>query len=251
MNEITVKFNGFNLDDSNYSVGKVDFSGKDTISAHAIPKSNETILEDVRRGALTISVEGMVIGSGYDDLRTNLDSLKAALRTNEQQFIIDDDRYVMAKMRDFDYSYTVMGGVAKYKALFMIGFPYWRKNNATTDSRTPTSGVDYTITNNGNAPARARVVITAAGGVIADDCAFDNTTSGTSFRYRGTIAASGVFVSDNRYTSDSFLATNAGTDDHENYEGDFITIYPGANLVRFTGVAGTTVSITFKDTWEA
>jgi Phage tail protein len=250
-NEISVKFNNLALDDGTYNIGKIDFSGRDTINAHTIPKSNETILETARRGALEIRIEGMVLGTEYDNLRTNIDALRAALRNGEQQFIIDDDRYILARLKDFDYSYTVMRRVASFSANFIAGYPYWRAVNATSDESIPTSGEEYTLTNNGNASARCKVEITATGGAIADDCIFNNITAGIGFKFRGTIASGKTLIVDNRYSTDNFIVTNDGSDAHANYEGDFISLDAGANSVEFVGVAGTTVKVTYKDTWEA
>lgn len=250
-NEITIKFNSLALDSTTFTVSKIDYSCSDIVSQHDIPKSNETIIETPKRGVLNIGVDGTVIGTDYDNLRTNLDTLKATLRAGKQKFILDDDRYVMAVLKSFKYEIVVYRRMAKWSADFVCGFPYWLAENATTDSRNPTSGVTYELTNNGNAPARCKVIITAAGGAIADDCLVANTTNGEGFNFRGTIANTKALEVDNRYDTDFYEVLNDGTDAHVNFEGDFITLDPGVNAVRFTGVAGTTVAFTWRDTYEA
>jgi phage-related protein len=116
------------------------------------------------------------------------------------------------------------------------------------DERAPTSGAGYTVTNAGNAPARAKIEITAVG-EIADACKIENTTTGESFQFRGTILATKKLEVDNRYDTDDFEVLNNGVDEHSNFEGDFITLDPGANTIKFTGTAGTKVKITFRNCW--
>jgi phage-related protein len=248
--EISLKFNSLDLSDGTYYISGFKFKAKSKIAEHSIPKSNITILEDARLDALDISVDGTVIGTGYDSLRTNLDALKAALRNGEQKLTMDDDRYIMARLKDFDYSFVVMQRMANWSANFICGFPFWVAESATSDTTTPTSCVDYTITNSGNAYARCKVEITAVS-QITDDCSFSNSTTGVGFKYRGTTAAGKTLEVDNQYDTMDLQVLNNGTDDHTNFEGDFIMLAPGDNSVRFTGTAGTSVKVTWRDTWEA
>lgn len=250
-NEITIKFNAQELDNATFCVSKIDYSSSNIVSQHDIPKSNETIIETPKRGPLNISVDGTVVGTEYDNLRTNLDTLKAALKDGLQKFIIDDDRYVMAVLKSFKYEIVAYRRMAKWSADFIAGFPYWLAETPTTDERVPTSGETYELTNAGNAPARCKVEITADGGQIADDCAIANTTNGEGFKFRGTIAADTVLEVDNRYDTDDYQVLNAGTDGHVDFEGDFITLDPGVNTVYFIGTAGTTVKFYWRATYEA
>jgi len=250
-NEISIKFNALALDSTTICVSKIDYSSSNVVSQHDIPKSNEMIIETPKRGPLNIGVDGTVIGSDYDDLRTNIDTLRAALKDGKQKFIIDDDRYVMAVLKSFKYEIVVYRRMAKWSADFVCGYPYWLAENATTDERVPTSNVTYELTNNGNAPARCKVIITADGGEIADDCLISNTTNGEGFNFRGTIANTKALEVDNRYDSDAYEVLNDGTDAHANFEGDFMTLDPGVNAVKFTGVADTKVTFTWRDTYEA
>lgn len=249
-NEILLKFNSLDLADGTYTISGFKFKSKSKIAEHSIPKSNMTILEDARLDTLDVSVDGTVIGSGYDNLRTNLDTLRAALRDGEQKLILDDDRYILARLKDFDSSFSVMQRMARWSASFICGYPFWLAEVESTSTTTPTSGVDYTITNSGNAYARCKVEITAAS-EISDDCAFGNTTTGAGFRYRGTIAAGKTLEVDNQYDTTALQVLNNGSDDHQNFEMDFITLAPGDNSVHFTGPAGTTVKVSWRNTWEA
>jgi phage-related protein len=250
-NEISIQFNSLALDTTTHCVSKIDYSTSNNVSQHSIPKSDETIIETPTRGPLSIGMDGTTVGTDYDDLRTNLDALKAALKSGSQKFTIDDDRYVMAVLKSFKFEIIRYRRMAKWSADFIAGFPFWLAENAASDERVPTSGVTYNLTNNGNAPARCKIEITADGGAVADACAIANTTNGEGFRFTGTIANTKKLEVDNRYDTGDFEVLNDGADAHVNFEGDFITLDPGVNAVSFTGTASTTVKFTWRDTYEA
>ncbi len=248
-NEITLDFGSLDLEANDINVRSIKVKEKKSSRVHDIPKSDGSIAETGRRKSLVLTVEGDIVGSGYDDLRTNLDALKAGLQNGIQSFTTDDDRYVKGQLRDFDYSYLTLRRMAKWRASFDCHYPFWLADTATVDDRTPTSGAGYTVTNNGNAEARCKVEITASGGAVADDCAIANTTNDKGFRFTGTIADTKALEIDNRYDTDDFEVLNDGADAHTGFEGDFLTLSPGANTIVFTGLASTDVKITFKDTY--
>jgi hypothetical protein len=249
-NEITVKFNSLSLDDGTYTISKIDFNQSDTLSQHDIPKSHETIIESPRRGVFEISISGDVIGTEYDNLRTNIDALRSALKDGKQKFIMDDDRYIMATLRRFKHTPKILRRMSNWSADFVAGYPYWLAENATSDERTPTSGVGYTLTNGGNAPARCLVEITPTA-EMDDDCAVANATNGDGFRFRGTVAADKLLEISNRYNGDNYAVLNAGVDSTADFEGIFLNLEPGANVITFIGTASTSIKITWRDTWEA
>lgn len=250
-NEIDIDFGSLNLNaDNNIAVSDIDVKERTTLKAHSIPKSDFSIAEAVRRTSMTITVNGDIGGTDYDDLRTNLDTLKAGLYNGLQKFTIDDDRYMMAQVQSFNSKFKWIRTLADWKATFVAHFPFWLAESASTDSRTPTSDVTYEITNNGNAPARVKVRITNNdGGAIANDIAFTNTTNGDNFRYTGTLADTKILEVDNRYDTDDFEVLNDGTDAHTAYEGDFITLDPGVNAVKFTGSGTVGIVLDWRDTY--
>ena len=240
-----------NLDNTNnIAIADIDTKERTSLKVHAIPKADHSIAETMRRTSLIITMNGDIGGSDYDDLRTNIDTLKAGLYNGSQKFTIDDDRYIMAQLQSFNHKFSWIRTLATWKAVFVAHYPYWLAETAGNDSRDPTSGVTYNITNNGNAQARVRVrVVNGTGGAIADDIAFTNTTNGENFRWVGSLADTKILDVDNRYTTDDFKVLDDGSDAHENYEGDFITLDPGVNAVKFTGPASVTVELDWKDTY--
>ncbi len=249
-NEIDIDFGSLHLDIASYiSIGNISVKESKVVKTYPIPKTDGAIAETAKRAAVIIEVEGDISGSDYDTLRTNIDALRAALQNGAQKFTMDDDRYIMVQLKDFDYTYEVTRTLARWRANFVAHYPFWLAETETIDTRTPTSGVGYTIANAGNAPCRVKIEVTAPAGGIADNCQIENTTRGELLRYRGTIAATKVLEIDNRYDTDDFEVKNDSVDDIANFEGDFITLSPGNNTIEYTGTAGPSIKISWRGTW--
>jgi len=410
-NEIQIKFGTLELDSTNnITIGDINVKENKNIQASKIPVTDGSIAETARRISLTITVEGDIAGSNYDNLRTNLDALRAGLQNGMQKFTTDDDRYIIAQMKDFDYTLSSMRILATWRATFLAHYPFWlasRKNELSnfgfeswsagtsvapdgwtlggtgsisressiiklgtysckltspganllynranafisnkgvtywqgrtitfgcwvyatvanraylqlgddssgasssyhtgdstwqwlttshtllasgltqivvdvrieggatsayfdgamcvegesidtdlgfdqTDTRVPTSGIGYVLTNNGNAPARVKIEVTAPGGNITDNLKIENTTTGKSLQFRGTITEYTDLEIDNRYDTDDFEVLNNGADDHANLEGDFLTLQPGNNTIVYTGTVNAIIAISWRDTY--
>lgn len=247
---IQLKFGSLALDSTNNITVKppTEKSSK-PIQTTDIPLTDGAIAEQANLGPKTITIEGDIAGTSYDDLRTNLDTLHAGLLTaGKQKLTKDNERYIYCQLKDFSFSYGHLTRFANWTAQLIAHFPFWLAETATEDSRTPTSGAGYTITNSGNAPTRVKIEITPTA-EMADDCKIENTTTGESFQYRGTVAADKTLEVDNRHDTDDFEVLNDSASDLENFEGDFITLNPGNNTIVFTGTASTAVKLTYRDCW--
>lgn len=246
MATIQLKFGTLALDSTNnITIGKISEKCSKPIQTTNIPVTDGAIAETAKIGPKTINIEGDIAGTSYDNLRTNLDALHAGLLNGLQKLTKDNERYIYCQLKDFSYAYDHMTRRATWSASFVAHFPFWLAETPTTDSRVPTSGTGYTITNAGNAPTRLKVEVTADG-AITDACKIENTTTGEFFQYRGTIATTKKLEVDNRYDTDDFQVLNNNVDDIVNFEGDFITLDPGDNTIKYTGTAGPTVLLTFR-----
>ena len=249
-NTIDIDFGTLNLDSTNnIAIAKISVTPKRSVKLSAIPKADGSIAEEGKIVSVTIAVSGDIAGSDYDNLRSNLDTLRAGLQDGFQKFTTDDDRYMMAQLRNFSYTYKTLRTLATWKATFIAHYPFWLAEAETTDDRTPTSGVGYTINNSGNADCKVKIEVTAPAGGIADACQIENTTRGELCKYRGTIAAAKVLEIDNRYDTDDFEVKNDGDDDFANFEGDFINLSPGNNTIEFTGTASSDVKLYYRPAW--
>jgi phage-related protein len=253
MNEITLKFGGLALDGTNdVVVGAIDIKEQKAVKTTAIPKTDGSIAETARRSSITISMSGDVAGSTYDGLRANIDGFKAILQNGLQKFIMDDDRYIYAQLKDFSYSYKTLMSYARWTASFVAHYPYWTAEVASSYVATPVSAETFYVGNLGNALARVKITLTNGANSIVDDIQIDNVTNGQAFQYRGTLLGTKVLEIDNRYDSDDLEVLNNGADDIVNFEGDFIELEAGTNYLKFTGASAVTVpemALYWRDTW--
>lgn len=247
-NEISLKFGALTFN-STTTVTDIKTRAKKSPKLSKIPKTEGSIAESGLIESIIISIEGDVYGADYDTKRTNLDILKAAFNNGLQKFTKDDDRYIMAQLDNLDDDDILLRNLSHWAATLVAHNPFWLSETEHIDTRTPTSGVGYTINNAGNAPVRVKIEVTAPAGGIADNCQIENTTRGELMKYRGTIAAAKVLEVDNRYDTDYFEVLNDGVDGHADFEGDFIMLSPGDNTIEYTGTAGASIKISYRDGW--
>lgn len=247
---ITLAFGTLALSSTNnITISRIAEKASKPVQTVNIPVTDGAIAETAKIGPKTITIEGDIAGTSYDDLRTNIDALHAGLLGQGlAKLTKDNERYIYCQLKDFSYAYDHLTRRATWSAHFIAHYPFWLAETATEDDRTPTSGVGYTLTNSGNAPTRVKIEFTPTA-EMADDCKIENTTTGEYFQYRGTVAIGDVLEIDNRYDTDDFQVLNDSADDHTNFEGDFITLNAGDNTIVFTGTASTAVKITYRNCW--
>jgi len=249
MANIQLKFNTLELDDTNnITISRIGVKDSKPVKTNDIPLIDGAIAEEANLSYKTITIEGDIAGTSHDNLRTNLDTLRAGLQ-GLHKFTTDDERYIMAQFKDFNYSYEHLSRFAKWSASFIAHFPFWLSETLYTDERVPTSGVSYIINNAGNAPARVKIEVTAPGGGIADNCQIENQTVDKIFQYRGTISDYETLEVDNRVVTDDFKVLDNGVSDFPNFEGDFIYLQPGNNTLIFTGTANAIVKLSWRAAW--
>lgn len=249
-NEITIDFGALNLNNTNnITIGKIQQRENKDLKIYKIPRIDGSIASEGKRGALLIPIQGDIAGSDYDNLRTNIDTLKAGLHNGLQKLTLDDDRYVMAQLKSFNIDRIIMRTLAKWKAQFVAHYPFWLAESASSSDTTPSTGVGYNVTNSGNAPTRVKIVATAGGSEIDDDLQIENITRGDLLKYRGVLAATKILEIDNRYDTDDFEVLNDGSDDHVNFEGDFLILNPGVNEIEVTCANMPNVVLSWRNAW--
>lgn len=249
MATIQLKFGTLSLNSTNnITIGKISEKCEKPVKTTAVPKIDGMIAETAKLGAKTINIEGDIAGSSYDSLRTNLDALHAGLLNGVQKLTKDNERYIYCQLKSFNYAYDHMTRRATWTAQFVAHDPFWYSEATKSDVTAPSSGVGYTVANAGNAPARVKVELTA-GSETDNNCQVENTTKGQIFNYRGVIAAADILEVDNRFDTDDFQVLNDGVSDFANFEGDFIDLNPGNNTIEYTGTAGPSIKLTWKDCW--
>jgi hypothetical protein len=246
---ITLAFGSLALSSTNnVTIARISEKASKPVQTTNIPCTDGAIAETAKIGPKTITVEGDVCGSSYDDLRTNIDALHAGLLNGLQKFTKDNERYIYAQLKDFSFAYDHMTRRATWTAQFVAHFPFWLSTTLKSDNRAPTSGTGYTVTNNGNAPTRLKLTLTCASN-NNDNMQFENTTRGELAKYRAFLSNNQPLVIDNRVSSDDFAVTNNGTSDFANFEGDFLNLNAGNNTFEYTGTVPATMLLHWFDAW--
>lgn len=248
-NEIDINLGSFSLDQTNkISIADFDIKLAKAISQADLPKTDGSVIPIGKKRNLSVKIKGAIIGTDYDNLRSNLDALKAALESDsEHQLTFDDDRFIRVQYTGFSYSYRALRTFADFSFDVIAQDPFWYALSASQDDRTPTSGVPYNVTNSGNAPTRVKVTITKNGsGSVDDEIKFENQTTGEMFQYRGVLASTDSLIVNNRYDQVRKTVENDAVNAIHEFEGDFITLDPGVNSMMFTGAAGCQVILDWR-----
>ena len=254
MATIQLKFGTLALDSTNnITISKISEKAAKPVQTTNIPLADGAIAETAKIGPKIITIEGDIAGTSYDNLRTNIDSLHSGLLGQGlAKLTKDNERYIYCQLKDFSFAYGHLTRFATWSAQFVAHYPFWLSETATTDVRAPASASSYVLSPSGNAPTRCKVEVTA-NGQIADAFLLANTTLGISFQYRGTIAAAATLEIDNRYDTDDFQCLNAGSDDLKNFEGDFMMLASGTNVISptftSTDASAPSIKITYRNCW--
>lgn len=252
-NEVDINIGTFDLDNSVNKISISDLAIKvnRTIRSAELPKHHGSIIAPAKRKEIRATCRGTVIGTDYDNLRSNMDNLKAAFEsTSEQKFTTDDDRFLWVTVGNFGYQPRQVRRFVDFSFELVAGNPFWYAAVATSSAPVWTSGTPFNATNNGNAPTRVKVTVTANGVAVSDDIKLENVTTGEIFQYRGTLGSTGVLIVNNAYEVPDLAVTKDGVDDFPNFEGDFITLNPGVNSLKFTsGINSLILSLSFRDAW--
>lgn len=252
-NEVQFYIGTFLLDNTNgVSINDIQIAIQKTVQQFALPKYDGSVIPIGKRSSITARIRGSVTAADYDALRTALDNLKNAFDdTAEKKFTTDDDRQLFVQYKSFSYSWKAIRTFADFSVEIVASDPLFYSQTLNSDSRTPTSGVGYTVTNAGNKPTRCKVTITAPAGPVAAACLLQNSTTGEVFQYNGTIAGTEVLVVNNRVDTPDYVVTNDGVSDWSNFVGDFLTLAVGSNTIVWTSsVAGVTVKIEWRDAYK-
>lgn len=246
-NEIQRNIGSFSFDQSHLAIADINIRVAKSIQAHPLPKYHGSVIPIGKRRSIRVKISGTCIGTEYDNLRTNLDALKAAFEsTSEQNLTLDDDRILKVQYENFGYSFENLRAFASFQVDVIASDPFWYAASLTTDTRTPTSGVGYTINNPGNAPARVKITGSNSGSLISDLFKIENSTTGEVGQFRGDVQIGDNLVINNRVDTEDLEVTNDGVDAIVDFEGDFITLNPGDNTIIFTGQASTQIVLAFR-----
>lgn len=252
-NEISVTLNSHALSSTNnIAIEDINIQVAKAVRSFELPKNYGSVVPISKRNSMILRVKGTIIDSDYDALRTGLDSLKSKLESSsEYQLTIDDDRYLNVQYRNFAYAWKKLRTFATFNFDLIASDPFWYASTATTaNPQSWTTGVTFTVTNSGNAPTRLKVTITGGATPVSDDITVENTTTSERFQYRGSLVENDVLIINNRVDASDVAVTKNGTSDIVNFEGDFITLNPGANSIKLTSaISNLVLRLDHRNAW--
>lgn len=252
-NEVDIDIGSFNLDFNNQiAIAGINLKVAKQLSLKPLPKAHGSVLEIGNREDITVKINGTVAGTDYDTLRSNMDALQAALynQTDEYKLTLDDDRFLMVQYRNFSQGWKNFRRLATFSFDLIAADPFWYSETLNSSSAVRSNGVGFTITNNGNAPTRAKITFTIGGTPVSNDLMLVNETTGETFEFTGAVAAADLLVLNNRVDQRRFTVLNDGVDELLFFEGDPMTLAPGANTLKFySAVGGITTKVEHRDAW--
>lgn len=253
MANIDIDLGSFDLSSSNgIAVADIKFSVARQLRQSELVGANGSVIPIANRKSIQAQVSLSVKGSDYTDLRSKVDALLSALeQTSYQKLTLDDERFLMVQYSNPNYSWKNFRTLAIFSFTLTAPDPFWYSETLQSDTRTPTSGVAYNWTNNGNARTRAKLTLTnKSGSTITDNIKFENVTTGEVFEFEGALLNNKALIVNNRVDSEDVVITNDGVDCNGEFYGDLITLNPGTNSLKYTGAASVEVKIEDRDAWK-
>jgi len=221
------------------------------LKQYAIIRSATTLIPEGKLKPLTISLNGTISGATYDALQTELAQLRGAVQSTTQTLTLDDERYVRVVSSGFNYSF-ITTDYCNYSAKFLAGLPYFLATAASSNiNATPTTAVTYQLNRAGDVSVPLKIVIDANEvGTIADNIQFENVNDGTLLKFRGTLTQTQQLVIDLGYDNNNipkYTVEVDGVNAMSAFEGDFLSVLTGTNMMRLTGSVQCTVSLYWRD----
>lgn len=227
-------------DGSQFYISRVPSDKGIRISEYDPARRHGVILGQPRYDKQTVKLTGHVRGTTALAARTNFDAVKkAVLSLNElradqglRDLYFSDDRYLRGQPKNWSDD----GGIAAKTVVnfdfdFVVPDPFDRHINWTrlvqAISSSPTS---FDLAAGGTIYTKPVIYFITTGSNITS-LTLENLTTGESVSYTGTVLNGDTLV------MDCFNETieNDGVDDLANHVGDWLTLLPLTNKLKFTG----------------
>lgn len=205
---------------------------------------------DIKR----ISLTGMLIrpmgNFTANYLRGVLDGLKSGLAQGPANFSIETDRYwrlCQAEAYEDSYEATGYRNVVTVSFDVVTGDPFsYETAGQTGGGSLSATGQTKTVTNGGNAAAAPQIAVTAGStGTLA--ATITSQTTGDVCTLNGAVTSGDVITID----SLADTVTRAGLDVTSLFDGQFVRLAVGANVLRFDWTSGSlsNAAISWNNRW--
>lgn len=252
MATIDINLGSFDLNSTNsIAVADIKLDLARSLKQSDLAKVDGSVIPISKRKSITAKVNGTIKGTDYTDLRTKVDALLAALEDDaEQKLTLDDGRFLYVQFTNFSQGWRNFRTLMSFSFNLVASDPFWYSQTLNADTRDPTSGVSYNLTNAGNAPARVKTTVrNHSGSTITDNIKIENVTTGEIWQFEGSLLNNKLLVLSNRVDIDYVLFQNDGVNAEAYFYGDLLSMNPGVNALKYTGPANVEVKTEWRDSW--
>jgi len=248
-----VSFNGYDLTDV---IEQHSDQSNTRVQLQTVPKRHGALLTDIPvLDVRKIQLKGVIYGTTQDAVRTKIREIEAALGFTRGKLKLFSDRFYWAWKTDFSFSYVPSTGMLV--AVVTMGFacddPFeYDEAGPILVSQILTTGdthIDvthgyyrkqFTIHYTGTAFVYLYIVVSADQGVALTEVLIRNTSLSPSRQESYTAAFGGLSGIVNAGTSliidgNFFTVQNNGIDDLVNWQGVFLWLQPGDNVIQIEG----------------
>jgi phage-related protein len=214
-----------------------------------VPRRDGVRMDIPPLGPLEIRLSGRLIDTTQAGLRSQFDSLKAALLKKRDRLTLFDDRFVDALLVSYGDDFVPGAGMlaARYDLTFVGELPFLQSVTLNSNSQTVSvSPTTWNVTAAGNTRTRPVIRITnTSGGSIVNNIKVENLTLGKALVFTGALAAGRTLVLDMQART----ITNDNVEDLTNWQGEFWELAVGANSLKYTGGVSVTIVTEWRDRW--
>ncbi len=214
----------------------------------AIPRRHGYMSDIGYRGGMSIRIGGLIYADDYNVARTSFNLLKNAFQLGKSMLTVFSDRQVLVQKTSFQCSYEDQDLRRFRWEAQLVADDYGFSDVGPTEDENSIAASPQTdvVTNPGNLETKPVIRITAGTNAIASGLRVDNLTSGKFFIYNAAISA-GTYIEID--TDASTVVDGSGTNKLSSFSGDFFSLEPGANSIKWTGsVSEGTVGLEAGDT---
>lgn len=226
------------------------------IESVQVPRRDGVLLSDGRPNLKRVTLRGLLTNATSTGLRTAEDTLLSSLRNSTGssptgKLRVWDDRYLNAQLDGYDREYAPghRGTAVKFQAVFAAATPYWLADTCSTDSRsTSSTTLTYSLTGGGTANAPPKITLTAGQNGIGAGLRFTNLMANQFLTFASSMSSGDVLVLD----CENLTAVKNGTNVLAQVTGDFFSILPGSNSIKFDGTSCSSGSISteWRNRWH-
>ena len=214
-----------------------------------IPRRHGSMSDVGYRSGISIRIGGLIYCDSYLDTRTAFNLLKNAFQLGKAVLTVFSDRQILVQKTSFQSSYEEqdLRRIRWDAELMSDDFGFIDVDPTVTTISASASPQTDIHAQAGNLDTNHIIRITANTDAIAGGLRIDNLTTGKYFIYNAAIAAGHWVAIDTDLLT---VVNDAGANMLANFSGDFFTLAPGNNSIKWTGTVSGAVKPTYRLTYS-